>query len=152
MRVAAILSAAERDARAVVEAARREAYESRQDRGALDGLPAAPEHHAGGAPGLAALAGVTGALEALGRRVSAVERTIDARFELLWRAIAARDGDGASAPTPAPVGDLAARAERLRAVDLALRGFSRAQIAAELRSTMGEAEIERLLDSVLEPA
>jgi hypothetical protein len=45
-----------------------------------------------------------------------------------------------------------APAERLRAVDLALRGFSRAQIAAELRSTLAEPQIEQLLDDVLERA
>ena len=40
----------------------------------------------------------------------------------------------------------------MRAIDLALRGFTRAQIAAELRGSLDERAIERLLDDVLDAA
>jgi hypothetical protein len=54
------------------------------------------------------------------------------------------------APNPGAAGPT--RAERVRAVDLALQGYSRSQIADELRSSMGDDAIEQLLDEVLERA
>jgi hypothetical protein len=93
---------------------------------------------------------LTRAVESLTARVSSLESAIDARLEVLWRALTPQADAGAAT---GPVASTAvARAERLHAVDLALRGFSRAQIAAELRSMMAEAQIEQLLDDVLERA
>jgi hypothetical protein len=159
-RVTAILAAAERDAREIIAAARREALA-----GPLPPREAQPFEPAGfaEAPALTAL---TRTLDALSSRVSAVERAIDARLEALWRALGLQPADagvGEVPEVPAEPAESAergagraergaGRAERLRAVDLALRGFSRAQIAAELRSTVPETQIEQLLDDVLEHA
>ena len=145
-RVTAILAAAEHDARATIEAARREVREAT---GEAESAP--PVEH-GSATISPALAELTHALDSLSSRLSAVERTIDARLEILWRALAPAGGEPPALGAPAPASEQAARAERLRAVDLAVRGFSREQIAVELRSTLGDAEIERLLDDVLERA
>ena len=137
-RVTAILTAAEREAREIIEAARRDVRGADHDSHRSLELP----EPADGA-GTPALAAVTRALESLSSRVGAFER----RLEVLWHAIApAPEGRTESAPSPTVV----SRAERLRAVDLALRGFSRAQIAAELRLTLPDAQIEALLDDVLE--
>jgi hypothetical protein len=152
-RVEAILGAAERDARAVLEAARREAYEAPRDWAPIDRTNGSNDGPAGEAALPAELAGVTRVLELLSSRVDAIERMIDERLEILWRTRApAGERPVAREPAPLPSVDLDARTERLRAVDLALRGVSRAQIAAELRSMMSEAETERLLDNVLDPA
>jgi len=119
-RVTAILSAAQREAVEIIEAARREALGA--------------ERAAAGDEGVA---------------------SADARLEVLWRAVSppapASSDAGAPRPTPGD-GAVVARAERLRAVDLAVRGFSRAQIAAELRATLADAQIEQLLEDVLENA
>ena len=140
-RVSVILSEAERDARAIIESAHRDAAREHADLVERDD-----------ALGLGAL---TRAVESLTARVSSLERAIDARLEILWRALTPQ-ADAGAATGPVATGPVAstavARAERLHAVDLALRGFSRAQIAAELRSMMAEAQIEQLLDDVLERA
>ncbi|MGD0198510.1 MAG: hypothetical protein ABSC56_11485 [Solirubrobacteraceae bacterium] len=142
-RVAAILSSAERDARAVIEAARRGPGSAASE---IRSQPLASDDGAHG------LSDLTQTLESLVSRVSAIERTIDERLDSLSRALARAADAGVDAAKPPAADHWAARHERLRAVDLALRGFSRAQIAAELRSMLGEAEIERLLDDVLEQA
>ena len=153
--VAAILTAAERDARATIEAARRRpelSSATRADR--ADRQPGAGSPAANGndcrVPGV--LAELTQVVASLTRRVEAIETALTARSETASEA-------PPSPPFPAweraksPPGTQAAdggRAQRVRAVDLALRGFSRAQIAAELRASMSEPEVERLLDEVLE--
>ncbi len=135
-RVSVILAEAERDAREIIESAHRDAAREHADLVERDD-----------ALGLGAL---TRAVESLTARVSSLESAIDARLEVLWRALTPQADAGAAT---GPVASTAvARAERLHAVDLALRGFSRAQIAAELRSMMAEAQIEQLLDDVLERA
>lgn len=141
-RVSAILAQAERDAREIIEGAQRDADRERaQLLEREDTL------------GLGAL---TRAVESLTVRVSSLERAIDARLEVLWRALTPPEPGAAVATGAVATGAVAstavARAERLHAVDLALRGFSRAQIAAELRSMMAESQIEQLLDDVLERA
>ena len=143
-RVTAILSAAQREAVEIIEAARREALGAER--------AAAGDEGVASANGLLA---VVRALESLSSRLGAFERAVDARLEVLWRAVSppapASSDAGAPRPTPGD-GAVVARAERLRAVDLALRGFSRAQIAAELRATLADAQIEQLLEDVLENA
>lgn len=116
-RVSAILEAAERDARAVIAAAYREAA-----------APAAP----------ATLEGVAQALEALSRRVDAIERAISAAPET-------ERAPAEDQPARAPRED----AVRVRAVELSLAGHSRAAIARELAGTMAPADVERLLHEVL---
>jgi hypothetical protein len=143
-RVTAILTAAEREAREIIEAARRDASHP-ASRGSPE--PQAPPDGAA----IQSLAGLTRGLEALGVRISALER----RLEDLWQAIAPATEQAfgtVSASRGSEAGTAVTRAERLRAVDLALRGFSRVQIAAELRSTLPEAQIAQLLDDVLESA
>jgi len=150
-RVTAILAAAERDARATIEAARREVLAAT---GVVEPAPreSAPLVEHGSEAVSPALAALMQALDSLSSRLSAVERTIDARLEILWRALAPGAGEQPGPGGPTPAREQAARAERLRAVDLAVRGFSREQIAVELRSTLPDTEIERLLDEVLERA
>src|SRR5579872_6233183 len=114
-RVSAILEAAERDARAVIAAAYREAAAA----------PAAP----------ATLEDVAQALEALSRRVDAIERAIGATPR--------------TAPAPEPARAPRDDAVRVRAVELSLAGHSREGIARELTGTMAPADVERLLDEVL---
>lgn len=144
-RVTAILSAAEQDAREIIEAARRDSSADRRE------ADSSIEHDG---PDTQALAELTRALDSLSSRVSAFEHAIDARLEVLWRAIAptGEPTEMIAAGRRSAAESAVAPAERLRAVDLALRGFSRAQIAAELRSTLAEPQIEQLLDDVLERA
>ncbi|MGD0981498.1 MAG: hypothetical protein ABR946_08445 [Solirubrobacteraceae bacterium] len=152
-RVAEILAGAARDARAIVEAAWRDA--------SSPPVPAEP----GAAPNLVppsaafdgSLASLSEELTALTARVARLESAINARLEGLRQVLAA---DGASATTagadrpvaPGPNSGAAVptRAERVRAVDLALQGYSRVQIASELRSSMNDDAVEQLLDEVLE--
>jgi hypothetical protein len=182
-RVAAILAAAERDAREIIAAARREvpAVEAPPSAAAT---PSAPTE-AGGAllasDGARALGELTRALESLSARVDALEATTGARLDVLWDALSAGRGaaaeplasargavgaQGGGLPGEAgrPVSPPAstaltgdgtdaaglARAARVRAVDLALRGYTRAQIATELSSTMAPGAVEQLLGEVLE--
>jgi hypothetical protein len=154
-RVAEILFAAERDARAIIDAARREAPapgepDRTAQRPSTNGASATPDMQA-------SLQSIEGALQALSTRVAQLEAIIEDRLE-------PSDAGGPSPATPnesrpetgnsarsrESAAEVHARAERVRAVELALRGFTRSQIAAELRFTLPSEDIERLLDEVLE--
>jgi hypothetical protein len=152
-RVAEILGAAARDARVIVEAALRDATPAPPAEPA-----AAPDQAPAVAASDAALATLGEELAALTARVARLESAIDSRLEGL-RQVLAPEGmitvkAGASQPAAAAPNSRAAavptRAERVRAVDLALQGYSRLQIATELRSSMNDDAIEQLLDEVLE--
>jgi len=130
--VAAILRAAERDARATIEAARR-LPELGEPAETLEARSNGSDLHL-----RESLGELTGAVEGLTRRVDALEAGLERG------AVVSRPDQGSSKARPG-------RAERLRVVDLALRGMTRAQIAEELRASLSEREIERLLDEVLEP-
>lgn len=169
--MAAILTAAERDARATIEAARRLPWRSANapaGAGTAQAKNVAPDGERAGDGGeqgdsdddrvRISLAELTRAVEALARRMEAIEMALD--DTLAPRAAAA---DHTLLPPPFPAWERAKspqraaardglQAERVQAVDLALRGFSRAQIAAELRTSMSEIEVDRLLDDVLERA
>jgi hypothetical protein len=155
-RVAEILGAAVRDARVIVEAAWRDAS-PKPSTSAEPGPTPDPAPAIG--TGDVALASLGEQLASLAARVARLESAIDARLEGL-RQVLAPEGMitmTASANQPASVAPNAGaavptRAERVRAVDLALQGYSRPQIAAELRSSMSDDAIEQLLDEVLERA
>jgi outer membrane murein-binding lipoprotein Lpp len=126
-RVSAILEAAERDARAVIDAAQRDARSPVRAQTTLDQL--ATE------------------VDALAARVSALERGLAQR--------PAHDA-GAASETALPAAERRERraavvdaAARVRAIELALAGYSRDAIARELASTLPPAEIEGVLDEVL---
>jgi hypothetical protein len=118
-RVSAILAAAERDARAVIDAGQREV---------------AAGHDA---PTLAELAREVSELgmrlEALERAVVALARPSATRPVAQWR-------DRRATADPAA---------RVRAIELALAGYSREAIANELAASMAADDVERLLDEVL---
>jgi hypothetical protein len=118
-RVSGILAAAEREARAVIEAAHRELAEG-------------PE-----APTLAELARAVGELAA---RLDALERTVAAQARPAVPPPVAHWRDRCTAADPAA---------RVRAIELALAGHSREAIACELATSMAADDIERLLDEVL---
>jgi hypothetical protein len=160
--VAAILAAAERDARATIDAARRLPWLSDVSP-ALD--RAADSDAASGASDdrlRASVGELTGAVQSLERRVAAIETALEG--SLAPQDSGAKRGappppfaawERAKSPEPQGAPDTqsardGARAARVQVVDLALRGYSRAQIAAELRGSLGEIEAERLLDDVLE--
>jgi hypothetical protein len=159
-KVAEILATAERDAWATIESARR----SRQLHNAQQPSRARPVERLRTPPApdyelRALLADLAAAVDALGQRVESLEDSLGARLDSLSRAPDPAGPPherelGAQTAPSRPRNGLAGseRAERMRAVDLALRGFSRSQIAAELRSSLGDGEVERLLDEVLEPA
>jgi hypothetical protein len=187
-RVAEILAAAERDAQAVIEAARRQplaplAAQSPQPAREAPapppiaaateppaGEPPAPPNIAGAYPPAleATLAQLAQALQSLAGRIDTIEQAIDARLEQLVQAVSLPADDesepvsfhpeeaGSSASSdevePLAGGELgrALHVERVRAIDLALRGYTRAQIAAELSSSLSNSEVERVLDEVLE--
>lgn len=88
------------------------------------------EQRAASAAGLEELAGEVARLAA---RVEALEQAIETGAER----------------TPQRAADVSAQVARVRAVELALAGLSRAAIAAELSATMAPADVERLLDDVL---
>jgi len=125
-RVSAILEAAERDARAVIDAAHRDA----------------PAVEAATIDELAQV------LSALSARVEALERSLE-------------NGAAPRRPTPLPVPAAvpardprshraaADHAARVRAVELALAGYSRDAIARELTASLPAGEIDALLDEVL---
>jgi hypothetical protein len=155
-RVAEILAGAARDARAIVEAAWRDASPSSS--------PPVPAERAT-APNLVppsaaydgALASLSEQLAALTARVAGLESAINARLDGLRQVLAADSAsatmagaDRSVAPAPNPGAAVPTRAERVRAVDLALQGYSRVQIASELRSSMNDDAVEQLLDEVLE--
>jgi hypothetical protein len=161
-RVAAILEAAERDAREIVAAARREVPEAHATEITLEQPVSAGTN--GSMPAAdPSLRTVVDALEVLAARMDHFETTVKARIDVLWRAVSRTRGEAGeqSAETAAPEvsppasgeetdRDVRARAEHVRAVELALRGFSREQIAAQLRFSLPSEEIDRLLDEVLE--
>jgi hypothetical protein len=138
-RVGAILGAAEREAREIIASARREA-------------PAAVT-----APSGATLDDLALAVERLTARFDAFELATAARIEELERerrpAVPAADPvlEGPPALTPEPEGSAAEGAARVRAIDLALAGYSREAIANELAVSMARVEVEALLDHVLAP-
>ena len=118
-RVSAILEAAERDARAVIDAAHRDGA-----------APQRPE------PTLRELAREVDELRA---RVAALESALLTD----GAAVAARPSERARRRDPVDP------AARVRAIELALAGYSREAIAHELASSMAPGDIERLLDEVL---
>jgi len=181
-RVAEILGAAARDARVIVEAALRDASPTPappvEPPPAPDPEPAITGDDAALKALGEQLASLTARvqrlespidaqpLKALGEqlasltaRVGQLESAIDARLEGLRQVLAPEGAftvtasayqPASLAPNPGAAGPT--RAERVRAVDLALQGYSRSQIADELRSSMGDDAIEQLLDEVLERA
>ena len=144
-RVGAILGDAEREAREIIAAARRE--------GVNASLP-----HAG-----ATLDDLTHALEHLSARFDAFELATAAQIEELGRQL--RDTLAGAAAAPAQIEVAAVRspsprqpalqetselaAARVRAIDLALAGYSRDVIANELASSLERAQVEALLTDVL---
>jgi len=190
VRVAAILATAERDARAILAAARSEVATAPGPPSPSSGAASPEEGSAAPATGAAApaLGDLVSALELLASRLGTLEATTDARIDVLWDAVSpergtagapgtasepatasergeqegeARSTEAASEPPPAPpsaVSDptpgAAVRpwAEPVRVIDLALRGYTRAQIANELSGAMAPGEVERLLGEVLERA
>ena len=143
-RVSAILAAAERDARAVIDAAHREAA------AAAEPVAQASE------PPPPTLAGLARAVEELRARVEALERGVSAEP---GRAPDAAEDAPAQTESPVPAAGIDLRDEhqtaapeaaaRVLAIDLALAGYSRDAIAHELGASMGRSEVDRLLDEVL---
>ena len=142
-RVGAILGAAEREAREIITAARRE-------------TPAPV------ASGGATIDDLVRALERLGARLDAFELATAARIEELARQLRAAAAPAEPSVAPAEPGvapvppveaepeDSAAQdAARVRAIDLALAGYSREAIANELAVSMTRGDVEALLDQVL---
>jgi hypothetical protein len=115
-RVSAILEAAERDAREVIEAAYREQSEREPP----------PE-----------LAQLAEQVAALAQRVGALEEAVGLATPAGVSREARRASDGGRS------------AARVRAVELALAGLSRQQIAQELAAMLSPAEVTGLLDEVL---
>lgn len=153
-RVGAILGDAEREAREIIDAARRE------------GVDASLPSHRGGGESDATIADLTHAFDALSARFDAFELATAAQIEELGRQL--RDAlagvepapQAAAAPQP-PAAREPARAPRseaeesqlgaarVRAIDLALAGYSRDAIANELSTSLARPEVEALLDEVL---
>ncbi|HEX2702617.1 MAG TPA: hypothetical protein VHM72_04200 [Solirubrobacteraceae bacterium] len=153
-RVAEILGAAARDARAIVEAAWNDASlpppVSAGVGSASNSVPASSATET-------TLASLDDQLTALTARVARLESAINTRLEGLRQVLAPEGTSNAAvsahqpdSAAPASAVAVPTRAERVRAVDLALQGYSRVQIAAELRSSMHEDAVEQLLDEVLE--
>ena len=134
-RVGAILGAAEREAREIIASARREAP------------PAAA------VPSGATIDDLARALERLSARVDAFELATAARIEALaydlGSPVAAADPVAEALAAPAAEEAPAAGAARVRAIDLALAGWTREAIANELSVSMPRGEVEALLDQVL---
>jgi hypothetical protein len=137
-RVGAILGDAEREAREIIASARGEAT-----------------------PGAGAtIEDLAHALERLSARFDAFELSTAAAIEDLGRqlreAVAGAGAQPASqmpqAPSPRPPRQEspACAAARLRAVDLALAGYSRERIANELAVSLPRGEVDALLDEVLD--
>ena len=122
-RVAEILRTAEADARAIIAAAH--------------GTQAPPEPLG----------------DALAERLDQLEAAILERLdvlEALLRAQPAASGNPQERDAGTPADEARIRAARLRAVDLALQGRSRAEIGAELASIVGPPALEQLLAEVFE--
>ena len=134
-RVGAILGAAEREAREIIASARREAP------------PAAA------VPSGATIDDLARALERLSARFDAFELATAARIEALaydlGSPVTAADPVAEAPAAPAAEEAPAAGAARVRAIDLALAGWTREAIANELSVSMPRGEVEALLDQVL---
>ena len=134
-RVGAILGAAEREAREIIASARREAP------------PAAA------VPSGATIDDLARALDRLSARFDAFELATAARIEALaydlGSPVAAADPVAEALAAPAAEEAPAAGAARVRAIDLALAGWTREAIANELSVSMPRGEVEALLDQVL---
>ena len=134
-RVGAILGAAEREAREIIASARREAP------------PAAA------VPSGATIDDLARALDRLSARFDAFELATAARIEALaydlGSPVAAADPVAEALAAPAAEEAPAAGAARVRAIDLALAGYSREAIANELAVSMTRGDVEALLDQVL---
>ena len=135
-RVSAILEAAEHEAREIVAAAQRQAP------------PPAP-------PPAPAAGDLAAAVEALSARFDSFELETAARIEELWRELRTvlpvpQEPEPAVIETqPEQVETAAQAAARVRAIDLALAGYSREAIADELAVSMDRGEVEQLLNRVL---
>jgi len=167
-RVRAVLAEAERDAREIVAAARREVQGVQPPAAAgveRDAYPAGGDASASSAGVQATISQLADALESVAARVEELEARIDARIDILWQALSAeRTASGAAATAtvfqrpsaaagaPLPGGTPPVRTERVRAVDLALRGYTRKEISTALQSSLSAGEIEQLLDEILERA
>jgi hypothetical protein len=149
-RVGAILSDAEREAREIIASARRDGIDA--------SLP--PQQSRGGAT----LDDLTHALDRLSARFDAFELSTAAQIGELGRQLSdALAGEIVPVPrsalepppprTSAPRGEESSQfaAARVRAIDLALAGYSRDAIANELSTSMQRPEVEALLDEVLVP-
>ncbi len=136
-RVGAILGAAEREAREIIASARREA----------------PPAAAAAVPSGATIDDLARALERLNARFDAFELATAARIEALaydlGSPVAAADPVAEAPAAPAAEEAPAAGAARVRAIDLALAGWTREAIANELSVSMPRGEVEALLDQVL---
>jgi hypothetical protein len=136
-RVGAILGAAEREAREIIASARREASP-----------PAAAA-----VPSGATIDDLSRALERLSARFDAFELATAARIEALaydlGSPVAAASAVAEAPAAPAAEEAPAAGAARVRAIDLALAGWTREAIANELSVSMPRGEVEALLDQVL---
>ena len=134
-RVGAILGAAEREAREIIASARREAP------------PAAA------VPSGATIDDLARALARLSARFDAFELATAARIEALaydlGSPVAPADPVAEAPAAPAAEEAPAAGAARVRAIDLALAGWTREAIANELSVSMPRGEVEALLDQVL---
>jgi hypothetical protein len=119
-RVSAILEAAERDARAVIDAAHHEAAERERAPLTLEGLASE--------------------VDELRARVAALERVIAAADGSVAPPRPPDRRAARAAIDPAA---------RVRAIELALAGHPREAIAQALASSMAPGDIERLLDEVL---
>ena len=137
-RVAAILGAAEREAREIIASARREAP---------------PAADAATVPSGATIDDLARALERLSARFDAFELATAARIEALaydlGSTVAAADPLAETPAAPAAEEAPAVGAARVRAIDLALAGWTREAIANELSVSMPRGEVEALLDQVL---
>ena len=137
-RVGAILGAAEREAREIIASARREAP---------------PPPAAAAVPSGATIDDLARALERLSARFDAFELATAARIEALaydlGSPVAAADPVAEALAAPAAEEAPAVGAARVRAIDLALAGWTREAIANELSVSMPRGEVEALLDQVL---
>ena len=148
-RVGEILGTAEREAREIIAAARGDDV-GEQPLGTLD----------------ATIDDLARAVERLSLRFDAFELATAAQIEELGRAVHAAAGAPAAAEAPSPgfqfdptAAEAAAILEReqtpqlasarVRAIDLALAGYTRESIANELAVSLERGEVDALLDRVL---
>jgi hypothetical protein len=135
-RVGAILGDAEREAREIIASARREGGDGGEG---------------------ATLADLTHALERLSARFDAFELATAAQIEEVGRQLresiaTAVPREEAETPKPRPRAQEdtpALAAARVRAIDLALAGYSREVIANELATGLERAQVETLLEEIL---